>query len=112
MSHGYQTATFQPPLQYNASNALGRSTLASSYSAMPLDFNQAGSAEEHPNIELDVAAENNDRYYRVIGETNHNTSRGLLVEAGNSLMHISNRLLIDAVRHGRLTTRCQTFSNR
>lgn len=91
-------------MQYNAPNALGRSTLASSYSAMPLDFSQVGSAEEHPENEPDVAAENNDRYYRAIGETNHSTSRGLLVEAGKSLMEISAWLSMNAVRLGRLTT--------
>jgi len=112
MSQGYQTAAFQQPMQYNASDALGRSTLASSYPAMSLDFSQAGSAEEHPRTESDVATENNDRYYRAIGETNQSTSRGMLVQAANSLMQISHWLLTNAVRLGRLATRGQTLVNR
>jgi len=111
MSHAYQTASFQPPMQYNPPNTLGRSTLASSYSTIPMDYTQAGSAEEHPEAEPDIAAETNDRYYRAIGETNHNTSRGMLVEAADSLMQISDWLLKNAVRLGRLTRREWTFSN-
>lgn len=101
MPQGFQTATFQHPGQYDASNALGRSTLASSYSTMPLDFSQTASAEEQPENESDVAADNSSRFYRAIGDANHSTFRGRLVQAADSLKKISDWLLVNAVRLGR-----------
>lgn len=111
MLQGYSTTAYQQSMQYNAPNALGRSTLASPYSAMPPDFAQTGSAEgpEQQEQEIDIAAENNDRYYRAIGETNHSTSMGMLVEAGDSLLQVSDWLLTNAVRLGRLISREDYF---
>ena len=91
-------------MNYDTQGALGRSTLASSYPTMTSDFGQAsgsGIATEG-DMEIDIAAQNNGRFYRAIGETNHSTQRGMLVQAGQSLIQISDWLLTNAVRLGLL----------
>lgn len=102
LPQGYQTPAYQQSTQYNTPSALGRSTLVSSYPTATPEFGQSISSET-PGVaepEADVAAENNDRFYRAIGETNNNTYRGMLVQAGSSLMQISNWLLSNAVSLG------------
>ena len=100
----YQSMPYQQTMHYDTQGALGRSTLASSYPTMTSDVVQASSIEiaVGAGMETDIAAENNGRYYHAIGETNHSTHRGMLVQAGNSLMQITDWLLPNAVRLGLL----------
>ena len=99
MPQGYQTTPYQQAFQYNPSNALGRSTLASPYPAISSSTGQASSVES-PRQNTDSATDNNNRIYRAIRETNTNTSRGMLVQAGNSLLGMTDWLLTHAVSLG------------
>ena len=96
----YQTAAYQQSLQYNSSSTLDRSTLASPYPAVSSELSQVNTGEENVQQNTDVAAENNARYYRAIGETNESTYRGMLVQAGVSLLEITEWLLPNAVPLG------------
>ncbi len=103
MPQGYQTAPYPSTVPYDPSSALGRSTLASPYPTVPSDLGQTGGSEENAGQGTDPAADNTDRYYRALGETNYNTSRGMLIEAGNSLLQITDWLLGNAVRLGQFS---------
>ena len=100
MAQAYQSAQYPQALQYNPPSALGHSTLASSYPTMPPGFNQASGGSPNPTPLGDTAANNNDRFYRAIGETNDRTYRGMLIQAGSSLMQITEWLLTNVVHLG------------
>ena len=101
----YQAIPYQQTIHYDTQGTLGRSTLASSYPTMASDFSQASGSEVAPggDMEVDIAAQNNGRFYRAIGETNPSTQRGMLVQAGHSLIQISDWLLTNAIRLGLLS---------
>ena len=100
MPQAYQSAQYQQALHYNPPSALGHSTLASSYPSMPPSFDQASGGHQNPALFGDTATNNNNRFYRAIGETNDRTYRGMLIQAGSSLMQITEWLLTNVVHLG------------
>ncbi|KAL6713072.1 hypothetical protein ACLMJK_009193 [Lecanora helva] len=95
MPQNYQTTPYQQNVQYNPSSALGRSTLASPYPSMPAESRQT-STTENPQTVTDSAADNNNRFYRAIREVNSHTYRSMLVQAGRSLLEVTDWLLRNA----------------
>ena len=101
MPQAYQAAPYQQGLQYDQSTTLGQSTLASSYPTMPSGVGGLGVSGEQSQASLvDTAANNNNRFYRAIGETNDRTSKGMLTQAGSSLLQITEWLLTNVVHLG------------
>jgi len=103
---GYSTAAYQQAQQsqYSPATTLGGSTLASTYPTLAPDYSQTSKIEEpvQPGQDTDSYGEQLANYQRAICETNDNTSRGRLFEAGSSLMELSNWLLRKAGDLGRL----------
>ena len=99
----YQTAAYQQPLHYNPPASLTRSTLASPYPTMAAEFGQEASAEvpEQPQQGPDMFAQYYDQYKTALRQTNENTSKGNLIEAGKLLLTISEWLLAHASELGK-----------
>ncbi|KAL2052634.1 hypothetical protein ABVK25_007194 [Lepraria finkii] len=102
MPQTYPTAAYQQSIQYNQPTSLGRSTLASSYPMMAQDFSQTANPEEpaEPEQEPDTRAELFATYHSALRETNENTFRSRLIEAGASLANLSEWLLTHAAGLG------------
>ena len=106
MPQTYPTAAYQQSIQYNQPTSLGRSTLASSYPMMAQDFSQTANPEEpaEPEQEPDTRAELFATYHSALRETNENTFRSRLIEAGASLANLSEWLLTHAAGLGKSAT--------
>ena len=106
MPQTYPTAAYQQSMQYNQSTSLGRSTLASSYPTMAQDYRENVNLEElaEPEQEPDTRAELFATYHTALRETNENTFRGRLIEAGASLANLSEWLLTHAAGLGMSVT--------
>ena len=94
----YSTAQFPPNVAFNATTDLTRSTLASSYPTVDPEFNPAPSVEAAESSEREQRTPDRfdffySQYRRSLKETNENSSRGRLVEAGESLLELSGGLL-------------------
>ena len=91
MPQQYPTTTYHPSMQYTTAAPLGRPSLSSSYPTMGPDLNPKieTAASEEPEEESDILAAAYDRYQRTIGVVNDHTSRGHLINAGESLLEIS-----------------------
>jgi hypothetical protein len=108
ISQGYAAAAY-PQVQYSPANTVGPTNtlltpaLAPAYPPLAPDFIQAAEAEELERQEHDMNSYRDQlaNYQRAICETNDNTSRGKLVEAGSSLRELSNWLLRKAPDLGR-----------
>ena len=94
----YPSAPYQPRIQYAPTADLESSTLVSPYSKIEPEATQA-----QPTNSTDVAQRQPDRYdvlydqyRRALRETNENSSRGRLLQAGESLLEISDWLLGNA----------------
>ena len=100
----YPSAQYQQPIQYPPASGLDRSTLASTYPGMDPEFPQSSEAEpseiqQRPPDQYDVFY---SQYQRALRVTNENAARGRLVEAGESLLEISEWLLGNAEGLGKL----------
>ena len=99
----YSTTQFQPPAAFNPTNDLSRSTLASPYPTAEPEISHIATTEpagigQKPSPEQEEKPHNrfevfNHQFQRTLRETNENTSRGRLVEAGESLLELSGLLL-------------------
>lgn len=104
----YPTAPYQQQLPYSATADPERSTLVSPYpgtepeAAQPQTSASAEPEQRQPD-RYDVLY---DQYRRVLRETNENASRGRLVQAGESLLEISDWLLSNAEGLGLLLGTC------
>lgn len=78
-------------MQYTSAATLGRSVLASSYPTMGPEFNPniATAASEQPEEESGTFAAAYNRYKRSLGTVNDHTSKGHLINAGESLLEVS-----------------------
>lgn len=87
----YQTAAYPQTMQFASANLPGRSNLATSYSTIIPEFSQnaGATASEQPEDESDTYERAYDRYQRALRVTNDHTSKGRLIEAGQSLLDIS-----------------------
>lgn len=103
MPQEYSTTAYPPSMQYTSAASLGRSTLASSSSAIGPEFNPSietaasGQSEEEESGKFEAAY---DRYQRAIRAVNDHTSRGDLTKAGELLLEVSQWLSdnVDALR--------------
>ena len=102
----YPTAAQQQSIQYNQPILPWRSTLASSYPTMTHHRRGNVKPEElaGPDQELDTHAELFATYNTALRETNENTFRGRLIEAGASLANLSEWLLTHAAGLGTSVT--------
>lgn len=100
---GYQAAV-HAQLQYNAANTIGHSTLVSAYPTLAPNLDQTAGSDVSQPLEQDLNLQGDEfaRYERAVCETNENTSRGRLVEAGSSLRRLTDWLLKRAGDLGRL----------
>ena len=95
----YPTAAYPQHIQYNDPGpSLGRSTLASPYPTIPRSFSHTAPTEApgQPQQGADMFAQYYDRYQRALRETNENTAKGNIIEAGKSLSTMSEWLLTHA----------------
>ena len=104
VSPQYPTAPYQQPLQYTSPADPERSSLVSPYPGMEPEFAQPPTTEsaqlqQRQPDRYDVFY---NQYRRALRETNENTSRGRLVQAGESLLEISEWLLGNAEGLGML----------
>lgn len=92
----YSTAQFQPTISFNSTADLARSTLASPYPTTE-SVGPQGPGQEQGGSERQQEPDQFDFFYSQYGkalrETNENTSRGRLVEAGESLLQLTGGLL-------------------
>lgn len=94
----YAPAQFHPPLLYHPSASITQSTLASSYTPGMADLAQPNAPAPNPDeIEAQENSGDFDRayaqYQEALRQTFENTREGRLVEAGQSLLEISDWLL-------------------
>ena len=101
----YPTAPYQQAVQYTPQAELERPTVVSQYPSTEPDFTQPAAPES-----ADPQQRQPDRYdvfysqyRRALRDTNENTSRGRLVEAGESLLEISEWLLGNAEGLGKFS---------
>lgn len=104
----YASAQFQQPMTYPPQQAsLARSTNPSSYQSSMADFAQpiASEALEQQELTLDSSSYDDayNQYQNALKLTFENTRSGRLIEAGQSLLEISEWLLGHAVELGRPT---------
>lgn len=106
----YPNVPYQQPLQYPPVADLERSTLVSRYPGMEPELAQPPTAEstEPQQRQPDRYDVFYNRYRRALRETNENASRGRLVQAGESLLEISEWLLSNAEGLGMLSGTCVT----
>ena len=92
------TAPYQQPLQYTPQADVDRPAIASQYPDPQPDFAQPAtpSVIDPTQRQVDRYDAFYNQYRRALRETNQNASRGRLVEAGESLLEISQWLLGNA----------------
>ena len=98
----YAPSQFQQPIQYQPSSSQGRTTLQPAFPAGMADFSQpsAPDTSEQQNPEASKFDQAYNQYQEALKQTFENTRSSRLVEAGESLLEISEWLLGHAAELG------------
>ena len=101
----YSTAPYQQPMQYPPQSDLDRPTIIPQFPATEPEFAQpaAPDSSDSQQRQPDRYDEFYNQYRRALRDTNENASRGRLVEAGESLLEISEWLLGNAEGLGKVS---------
>ncbi|MCJ1256621.1 hypothetical protein MMC24_004445 [Lignoscripta atroalba] len=115
LGHQYASAQFQQPMSYQQPASIGRAAPSSSYPTGMAEYPETGA---HDVIEQQEVAQDSgydeayNQYQNALRQTFENTRSGRLIEAGQSLLEISEWLLGHAAELGLVRDEQELHSER